>query len=119
VLRRAVVLSVTAAAVVVAGPSVASAAAGGTSRTIDLFCDAGIGRLTVEVSGNGDFTPGRVLAPSAAGQVFVPVELTINGQPPTTLVKGSVGAHSPRRQVTCSFSRPGVSGTVTGFLSPA
>ncbi len=144
-MRAFTFMSITAAsaALLVAPP--ASAAPPSERETFELDCD-GDRHLAVAVnSGNGAFTPARVVG---TRRMFIPIEfgefyfiatspsgevLAEGGEPGDT--KGHVAAHSPRPKLTCGFEESEVlteddpefglpagttvtfGGEVTGFLT--
>lgn len=142
-MRAITVLAATAAACLIA--PAASGAPPAERETFELDCDSG-GTLVVAVnSGNGAFTPARVVG---TNRMFIPIEfgefyfiatspegeVLAEGSEPGE-VKGQVGAQSPRPRLTCSFEESMVlpeddpefglpagttvtfGGEVTGFLT--
>ena len=141
-MRRAITLACTTAAIVVGGAATA-AAAPAEQEVIPLVCDDG-NTYEIVVSGNGDFTPGRllgstgVLVPTSFGEITFsavppggePIEMT---EPASGKGGGNVSAHNPRPTITCTFEAEftleeaeddlpagtvvTISGSVTGFLA--
>jgi hypothetical protein len=141
-MRRTLTVAAVATALVAGGAPLA-AAAPPEREIIPLVCDDGQ-TFSVEVNGNGEFTPGRVVG---TNQVLVPVsfgEFTFRAVlPDGTMIEdsepgsakggGNVQAHNPRPTVTCTFeitevleeeqdglpTGTGVTfgGEVTGFLT--
>ena len=119
-----------AAIVVVGGASAATAAPG---DLIPLTCDNGQ-HYTVQVNGNGEFTPGRivgstgVLVPSVIGPLHFhgvgPNGQVVFDETEPAAVKGN-GGTGRQPTVTCTFSVTMVeegttvtfSGIVTGFIT--
>jgi hypothetical protein len=90
-------------------------------------------QLTVSVNGSGEFTPAHVVGSTA---VFIPTafdltaSFTPTGGPTQSETDTSAKAHQPKNAVTCelpaalnTFTSPEgtftLSGTVTGFFTPA
>jgi hypothetical protein len=104
------------------------------SKTAALFtANCGATQLLVVVNGNGEFTPAHVIGSTA---VFVPTafdltfSFTPTGGSTETESDRSAKAHQPANAVTCdlpaalnTFTTPDgtftISGTVTGFFTPA
>jgi hypothetical protein len=89
--------------------------------------------LTVVVNGNGEWTPAHVVGSTS---VFIPTafdltfSFTPTGGAPESETDTSVKAHQPTNAVTCDIPAPEntftspdgtftISGTVTGFFTPA
>lgn len=111
-MRKTMVSALTAAMVI--GGSTLAMAAAPERETFELRCDNGE-TYTVEVNGNGDFTPGRavdstaVLIPVSFGDFMFRAEL-----PDGTIIeetfpggdskgKGNVAERNPRPTTTCTF----------------
>ena len=144
-MRRAIVMPVVSAALLV-GAAAPAAAAPPERETFTLDCGGGL-VVDVEVNGNGAFTPGRVVGdtavilPTSFGdfvfRAVLPDGTVVEGSEPSLDVKGggNVERRSPRPTVTCTFSERFVleqddpefglpagtevtfSSTVTGFLT--
>ena len=101
------------------------------SQTITAICDAQ--QILVSVNGNGEFTPAHVIGSTA---VFVPTafDVTFSFTPPGGPTQSETDTSAKRNQgkatVTCAipeipntFPTPdgtfSISGTVTGFFTPA
>lgn len=141
-MRRAITLACTTAAIVVGGAATA-AAAPPEQEVVPLVCDDG-NTYEAVVSGNGQFTPARLLGSTG---VAIPTgfsDLTFRAVLPGGAVieetdpgsakgGGNVSARNPRVSITCTFEvtetlaveedgLPAgtvitISGTVTGFLT--
>ena len=95
--------------------------------------NCGATQLMVSVNGNGEFTPAHVIGSTA---VFIPTAFNVTfsftptGGTTQSETDTSAKAHQPKNAVTCelpaalnTFTTPEgtftVSGTVTGFFTPA
>jgi hypothetical protein len=141
-MRRAITVTCVTAALVVGGAATA-AAAPPEQEVIPLLCDDG-NTYDVVVSGNGQFTPGRlvgsngVLVPTAFGEttfraVTPSGEVVEETEPASAKGGGNVTERNPRPTVTCTFELTEtlteeveglpagtvvtISGEVTGFLT--
>ena len=98
-----------------------------------ITANCGATQLLVVVAGNGEFTPAHVIGSTA---VFVPTAFNVTfsftptGGSTETETDTSAKAHQPGNAVTCdlpaalnTFTTPEgtftISGTVTGFFTPA
>ena len=98
-----------------------------------LIANCGGPNLMVAVNGNGEWTPGHVIGSTA---VFIPTAFNVTfsftptGGTTESETDTSAKAHQPRNAVTCevpaalnTFTSPEgtfvISGTVTGFFTPA
>jgi len=131
--KRVVMLALFAVAVAVfAQTASADPTNAKNSQTITAFC--GAQRVVVSVNGNGEFTPAHVIASTS---VFVPTafDLTFSFTPPGGTTQSDTDTSAKQNQgkatVTCAipgalntFTGPdgavfSISGTVTGFFTPA
>jgi hypothetical protein len=137
-------ISAVSAAALLVTPA-ASAAPPSERETFDLQCDGGRELVVAVNSGNGAFTPARVVG---SRQMFIPIEfgdfffratspegeVLAEGSEPGE-AKGAVSGHNPRPTLTCAFEETEVlaeddpesglpagttvtfGGEVTGFLT--
>ncbi|MGY1913927.1 hypothetical protein [Blastococcus sp. SYSU DS0973] len=112
-MRRSITLACATTAIVVGGATAATAAPP-SPEVLELECSNGQ-TYTVEVRGNGAFTPGHIIGSTG---VLIPTAFgpfTFTAQPPggdpitvtdpTIETKGNGNAHGRERQtVTCTFS---------------
>ena len=124
--------------VLVAGAAAFSAQAASADPTkaknstiITIVCDSE--QIQVATNGNGEFTPGHVLDGTA---VFVPTSFNLTfsftptGGSTESETDTSAKHHQPANAITCEIPKPlntfkapegtfSISGTVTGFRTPA
>lgn len=142
-MRRFIVAPVAAAALVGGAVAMASpAGAAGNTEVFPIACSDGQ-TYTIENSGNGEFTPGRIVGSTSVGIPVAFGETTFRAVAPDGTVifeesepgvakgNGNVAAHNPASTMDCTFTLsftgdpglpPGtvvtVSGTVTVFVTP-
>ena len=132
-LKRALLVALVMAAIVGASAPIASADPTNAKNPQFITAICGGEEVSVVVNGNGTFTPGHVVGGTG---MFIPIafDLTFAFTPAggTTMIDTETASRSvaPRPTVTCdipeglnTFTFPegafSISGTVTGFFTPA
>jgi hypothetical protein len=131
-LRRVTLIALFAIVLAVLAQSAAADPLNAKNSSI-LTADCGAAQVMVVVNGNGEFTPAHVIGSTA---VFIPTafnltfSFTPTGGETQSETDTSAKAHQPSNAVTCelpaalnTFTSPEgtftISGTVTGFFTPA
>ena len=131
-LRRLTLIAISAIVLAVFAQTAAADPVNAKNSQV-LIANCGGPNLLVAVNGNGEWTPGHVIGSTA---VFIPTAFNVTfsftptGGTTESETDTSAKAHQPRNAITCelpsalnTFTSPEgtfvISGTVTGFFTPA